>query len=149
MGRLFIIDSKASGVNGGGFTTGDWRKRDLNTILRNTISATLSSSQITLPAGTYIVRASAPGCQIGAHQTRFYNITDASITAAGTSEYVSSATYLASNRSFLSYSFTIVVAKVFEFQHRCNTTRATYGMGYAVGSGENEVYAIVEIIKTA
>jgi hypothetical protein len=146
MGRLFIIDSKEAGTDGGDFTSGDWRKRILNTIVYNTISgSSLSDSQITLPAGTYYMRASAPAYSVGAHQTRLYDVTGDSMITEGSSEYTPTDSGVA-NRSFLLSFFTIAAQKVFEFQHMCESTKNTVGMGHAAGY-ESEIYAIVEIIE--
>ena len=65
---LHIQDQKPQGTNGGTFTSGAWRTRDLNTVLTNTITgASLADNQITLPAGKYYVEASAPAYQTFAH----------------------------------------------------------------------------------
>ena len=51
---LHLADEKSQGTAGGSISTGSWTKTDLNTIKTNEItSASVSSSVISLPAGTY------------------------------------------------------------------------------------------------
>ena len=71
---LHIQDQKPQGTNGGTFTSGAWRTRDLNTVLTNTITgASLSANQITLPAGKYYVEAKSVATEVERHKVRFVN----------------------------------------------------------------------------
>jgi hypothetical protein len=81
--------------------------------VRNASSlASLASSQITLPAGTYFVQWSAPANYVGAHLTRLQNITDSTTIETGTSEFCESSTVtLNTNRSFGSAVFTLSTSK--------------------------------------
>ncbi len=148
--QLFHVrDEKASGTPGGTFTTGAWRTRTLNTIKTNEITgASLSSNQITLPAGTYYINAMAPGFNLGRHQTALYNITDSSFEIIGSSEYGTASTN-AVTRSFLNGRFTISAQKTFELQHRCETTDNTYGFGVDSIFSQVSVYAEAQIWRTA
>ena len=146
---LHVRDEKASGTNGGDFTSGAWRTRTLNTIKTNEITgASLSSNQITLPTGTYYINASAPGYDVTRHQTALYNITDSSFEIIGTSEYTNSAD-LVQTRSFVSGRFTISGQKTFELQHRCEVTKVTFGFGVGSNFSQIGVFANVEIWRTA
>jgi hypothetical protein len=144
---FFILqDNQASGTQGGTFTSGAWRTRDLQTTQVNSISgASVASNQITLGAGTYLVSASAPAWRTTSHQTRFYNITDSSETILGSVEQAV-VTNGDQTRSMLEGVFTIAATKVFELQHQCATTAATNGFG-AAGGITNEVYSIITIQK--
>lgn len=52
-----LIVSEESGSNAGGAAVSGWNNRTLNTVNKNTIAgASLSSSTVTLPSGTYSVR---------------------------------------------------------------------------------------------
>ena len=145
-----VRDEKASGTQGGTFTSGDWRTRTLNTSLTNEISgASLSSNQIILPSGTYFIIASAVGYSVDSHKVRLRNITDSSDSLIGTAERVGTASDC-QTKSFVIGRFTISAQKTFELQHRCNTTNSTYGFGVASGSySVVEVYADVQIWKVA
>lgn len=140
-------DEKTSGTSGGTFTSGAWRTRDLNTSQFNNItSASLASNQITLPAGTYTISATAPVYDIGYHQLRFYNITDSATAVLGISNYLRTGASATSMISVASGTFTIAASKVFEVQHQCDTTKADSGFGVAISFG-TEVYATVTITK--
>lgn len=149
---LHVIDSKSAGTEGGTFTSGDWRTRTLNTVSTNEISgASLSSNQITLPAGTFFIIASAPGHQVNRHQARLRNTTDGTTTLAGTTEYagVDAATAGGMSRSFIVGRFTIAAQKVFEIQHQSSVTKSGDGFGNAADHGETELYSWALIWKVA
>ena len=147
---LHVRDQKTANTAGGDFTAGSYVTRTLNTSLTNEISgASLGSNQITLPAGTYYIEASAPGFDCGGHKTRLYNTDDTSTILVGTSE-----TCVQGNetqtQSFVRGRFTLAAQKVLELQHQCGQTKATTGLGNPVNLGsEVEVYADVRIWKVA
>jgi hypothetical protein len=146
---LHVQDQKTSGTNGGTFTSGAWRTRDLNTSITNNISgASLGSNQITLPAGTYLIEASAPARQAGNHKAKLANITDTTDILIGTSEFTSDSNNVA-NRSFVFGTFTLAGTKVLELQHRCAVNQNTNGLGSASAFSVVEVYADVRIWKVA
>lgn len=143
-------DQETSGTNGGTFTSGSWQTRVLNTKVTDTASiATLASNQITLAAGTYEIRASAPAFYVNAHQTRLQNVTASTTLIIGTTEYTNAA--LSSGvqtRSFLSGRFTVAAGQALELQHQCTTTDSTTGLGVA-GSFGVEIYADLELWKVS
>jgi len=146
-GILHVQDQKTSGTSGGTFTAGDWRTRDLNAVLLNTIvGASLSANQITLPAGTFWIFASAPAREVQRHQARFYNVTDTAVECVGTPEQVADNNQ---SRSFIISRFTIAAAKTFELQHQCSTTDVTLGFGTAGNFNETEIYSDVRIVQEA
>ena len=137
-----IVDQKTSGTNGGDFSSGAYRTRDLNTVLSDAIHGiVVSSNQVSIPAGTYMIRASAPGVNVGSHQTRLQNITDGSTLILGTSE---SATTSGSTSSFVNGRITLDDTKTVELQHECSATQLSFGFGLA-NTGDAEVYAILSI----
>jgi hypothetical protein len=144
---VIVEDQKSSGTSGGTFTSGAWQTRTLNTLVRNHGTlASLSTDQLTLPAGTYYIAWSAPGFGVNSHQTRLQNITDTATVATGTSEFCSGSG--AQTSSSGSIVVTLAASKTFEMQHRCTVTSATSGFG--VGAGiTTEVYTRVEITKAA
>ena len=147
---LHVRDEKASGTHGGGFTSGSFLKRDLNTTLTNEISgASISSSVITLPAGTYYIKASAPACECQFHKAKLTNTTDSSDVIIGTSQHNRADNNYAVSRSYVIGRFTIASSKNFELQHRCSTTRSTDGFGLATSFSVVEVYTDVQIWKVA
>jgi hypothetical protein len=148
---LCYSDEKTSGTDGGTFTSGAWRTRNLNTEEADTGGyGSVASNQVTLAAGTYIAQWSAPAFDVDKHKTRLMNVTDAVVVSQGTSEDTGQSTSSdeMQSRSMGSTLFTIAATKAFEVQHYCQTTQVTDGLGRAFGSG-NERYTIVEFIRLA
>lgn len=144
---LHVRDEKSSGTAGGALTSGAWRTRDLNTTKTNTITgASLGSNQITLPAGTYLVQFGGCAGRVQRHQTRFYNITDATAVMYGENTRDSD-TVNVDHWSKGIAVFTITSAKVFELQHRSELSTSPDGFGSANSFGGVEVYADVFITK--
>ena len=154
VGGLFasyaIIRDEKSNADGGTFTSGDWRTRDLNTEVVDADGiVSISSNQFTLQAGSYLIKAVTPAYESAFHQNRLYNITDSSVVDTGSSAYTKVSSYVQTN-SILISRFTIASAKVFEVQHRCETTKASQGFGVRSSAGFTtaaDIYTIVEIYK--
>jgi hypothetical protein len=146
---LHVRDEKASGTNGGATTGGSWVKRDLNTTLTNEISgASISSSVITLPSGTYFIYAHAPTFTGGNHKIKLRNTTDSSDTLIGSTDYINNSVSSVT-RSFLAGRFTISAQKNFELQHRTSVTVTNNGFGESASMSVVEVYADVQIWKVS
>ena len=144
---VIVQDEKSSGTDGGTFTSGAWQQRTLNTVSTNTITgASLSSNQITLPAGTYYAKWSAPAFDVSEHQTRFVSTPTATITLYGTSELASAADSI-TTRSEGTAIFTIAAETDFQLEHRCAATASNDGFGNSNSFGNTQVYSIVEIWK--
>lgn len=142
-----LSDVKGSSVEGGTFTSGAWRTRDLNTEVDPSSIVTLSSNQFTLAAGTYLIRAKVPALQVDWHKAKLYNITDSTDDIIGTSEVSASANLYATSSSHIIGRITIAGTKTFEIQHRCTTTRANYGFGSTDNYSVSSIYTVVEIWK--
>ncbi len=142
-----VWDQKSAGTDGGTFTSGSWQTRDLNQIDDpDGIVSTLTANQISLPAGTYFVRASAPGASVQWHKTRLYDVTGAATLLVGTPEY-STGSGTNQTRSELVGRFTLGVSSLVELQHRCDSSESSVGLGRAAGWSEVETYAQLEIVK--
>lgn len=147
---LHVRDEKASGTAGGGFTSGSWQTRTLNTEKTNQITgASLSSSQITLPAGTYEIFARAPAFRCDDHKAKLYNVTDGADLVIGSNSQSGSVGAYSMTDSIVRGQFTLATAKVLELRHQCLTTRATNGWGTASTFGVVEVFAEVLIRQLA
>ena len=143
-----IADQKTSGTDGGTFTSGAWRTRDLNTEVTDVDNiVSKSSKQFTLQAGTYLIKARATGYDCDRHQLRIRNITDASTVRFGISNFVNQ-TYNVFSTAVVVGRTTISGAKVFELQHQAQSTKTTFGLGVA-SNFTTEVFAEVEIYKEA
>jgi len=145
-----VQDQKSSTTDGGTFTSGAFRTRDLNTEVFDPDGiVSLSSNQFTLQAGTYFIRWSAPAFFCQRHVTELFNITDSTSDGIGSTEFCNT-TDGDQNRSIGSKRLTITGAKAFEIRHRCQTTATTNGFGVSHDfAGTGTVYTIVEIFKEA
>lgn len=154
-----ICDLKASTVDGGTFTSGDWRTRDLNTTIFDPDSiATVASNQFTLGVGTYTIEFSAPAFDVGKNQARLYDITAGATVASDTGiagNGISQA--MSINTSYPTQTCAVGTARVtvssgtrtYEVQHKCLSTKGTTGFGNASDMGEDEIYTVVKIYKEA
>mgnify|MGYP003133127688 CR=1 FL=1 len=144
-----IADQKTQSTNGGTFTSGAWRTRDLNTELADADGiVSISSNKFTLQAGTYLVIVSAPAYKVTRHSARLMNDTDGTAVAYGTNASCSSDL----TRSIVIARFTITGAKEFLVSHHCQDDRSNDGFGINVNdqwSVPSETYTFVEIYKEA
>jgi len=143
---LHIQKQAASGVSGGAGTAGAYNTRPLDTIIKNTITgASLTSNQITLPAGTYKIWAYISTYSAGSTRTRLRNITDSSNTLLGLSEYSNTGSPGSASQALIG-AFTLTSTKVLELQQWIQFSQGS-NLGIAVSSGDNEVFANVLIVK--
>jgi hypothetical protein len=145
-----IIDRKAAGTDGGAFTSGADRTRDLNRIDVDTAGiATLASNQFTIPAGTYEYTIRAPAHSVGRNSAWLYNITDAVEVDRG-QNFFASTTGNAGAAAIITGQMVLQGTKTFEVRHRCETTNGTNGFGVSINSGFTvpfEYYTTVELHK--
>ena len=149
-GYFYARDEKAVGTDGGS-SVGGVQTRTLNTVANNTLSgASLSTNQITLPAGTYRVVAKAQAFRTLRTKIYLYNVTDSTLELSGISSYSDTSEGVAIMPS-LSGVFTIAGAKVFELRHYTAAARADVGLGVGTNFSASglECYAEIEIFKVA
>lgn len=142
----YIKDVKSSGTNGGTFTAGAWQTRDFNDLSGDTSFITLDSNQITIYPGKYLIRGSAPAHQTSRHKAKLRNITDSTDDIIGSTEYINP-TYSIQTPSFICGMLELTEKKVFELQHKTETTSTTFGFGVASGFTVDEIYAQLAITK--
>lgn len=137
---LHVRDEKANNTNAGANSAGV-NTRELNTVVVNTITgASLSSNQVSLPAGMYKVNFAAPCLgTVGVHRTYLYNVTDSVILIAGINSYGGTTVTCSESAGF--GVFTISGTKTIELRHYIQASVAAYGLGGAVNSGDQEIYA--------
>lgn len=127
-----VIDQKAQGVNGGTFTSGAWRQRDLNTTVEDVgaIVASLATNRITLVAGTYRCRIRVPAYNCGRVRSRLFNFTDSvAVLPVGSSTYINGT----AGDTWIRGKFTIAASKELQIEQVCQTTAATHGFGVSLG----------------
>ncbi len=144
-GILLIRDVKTSNTDGGTFTNGAWRVRDLNDLQGDSTFVTLASNEFSLSEGVYSVRWSAPAYKVGTHQTRLYNVSTSAVVSAGSPENSSTADNTG-NMSVGNAVLEIDSTTTFRLEHRGTSSQTTNGFGTGGNFGD-EVYSQVMIIK--
>ena len=143
----YYEEQESSGTDAGTMTSGTWHVRALNTEVADPDNiGSLSGNKVTLQAGTYFARWSAPAREVDRHQTRLYNDTDDSQIAMGETYQTHFSGDASTGTSSGATRFTISGAKDIALQHKCNYTQANYGQGLHNNFG-TEVYARLEIFK--
>ena len=143
-GYAIFCDQKTSGTDGGTFTSGAWRVRDLNTTIANTdtTNIALGTNQFTLQAGNYYVQwqALAGAPNMSAHQSGLHDAS--SFVQMGKSMR----NWTGTGDSCGFARVTPGSATTYTIQHRCHTTTADTGLGYS-GAFAVEIYSVVQIFK--
>lgn len=149
-GFIILEDRKAAGTNGGTFTSGARRTRDLNTeVVDIENHCTLSANQFTLAAGTYRVFAESTGFLVDGHRCWVRNVTDGVDVAFGMSAFSSSASLNCNTVATAWGRFTIASSKTFELQAQCHFTNAGDGFGVQANGIDTEIYSRVTLWKEA
>ena len=145
---LHIQDQRPSGTDGGTFTTGAWRTRNLNTVLTNEITgASLASDTVTLPAGDYYIEGEFTAFRCNQNVAKLYNDSDSSDILIGTVAYSDSSESDAVVSSNVRGNFTLGAEKDLTILHQCTLTQTGNGLGVAADFGVVEVYADLRLWK--
>ena len=144
-GVAILTEEYASGFYGTAITTGDFRKRNLNTTRYNgdSVVTSLSGGAFTLPAGNYFFNAIVHNYGTRESVSRIYNTSDSVEVARGLMSF-SAATECQSD--LVGY-VTISDSKTFELQNRIFQTSSVYtnGMYWSVGNNVNCQLSILKI----
>ncbi|GGX99001.1 hypothetical protein GCM10007386_32400 [Pseudoduganella dura] len=145
---LHVRDEKPSGTGGGAAFLDATQTRTLNTVKTNSIpGASLSASQISLPAGRYRIHGRAPALLGGRMQAFLWNVTDSSYALRGSSELAASG---ASSASTICGELEISTTKVFSLRHyTASPSSDTTALGGPVSSGLGEVYSELFVEKVS
>ena len=145
---VVVADVKAANTPGGTFTSGAWRTRDLNTLLVNPQGlASVAANQFTLAPGDWTIFVSAPANSVGRNQLRLLNVTTGD-TEIATSMSGNAATALNTFTVWLVARAAFVVPTTFRVEHQGVVTANTIGFGGAANLGVNEMYTVVEAVRT-
>lgn len=146
---LHVRDEKTATTSGGSSSAATDNVRTLNTVVTNEITgASLASNQITLPAGTYSIQATAPAFLTNRHRIFLYNTSDSAVEVLGRNVY-SDSTDSGFNTSDMTGRFTIASSKVFELRHYTESARASNGLGVDANDSRTSIFADVIITKVA
>jgi hypothetical protein len=145
-GVMILADQKPDTTSGGPSVVGD-NIRDLNTVIKNTISgASLSANRVQLPLGSYFILAMVPSYHSGQAKSYLFNYTDTLVEVTGSSSYSANGSNAAAVSTILD-GFTIATTKQFELKLTTVGAFAINGLGVASSSGLVEVYSQVYIAK--
>lgn len=171
-GIALIIDQKDSGTNGGTFSNGAWRARDLNIIKFEADDMNIGGANGSYPdsflifgAGLnttdYFIRWACPAFDVGNHQTRAVLLADTGSSGEGEvvlgygSNAYSHASYPNTTYSvgWARLDYNGSATRQVQIQHRCQTSRTVTGFGVdnsfasEAGGTTKEIYTTVEIWK--
>jgi len=145
-----IGDVKANDVDGGTFTSGAWRTRDLNTELFDPDGiVSISSNQFTLQAGSYLIEAIAPAYRTNRHRMKLYQTSGTPADIALSISCFSSNLYGDQTNADLSARVTISSATTYEIRHQADVSHSTFGFGVGANFSTTELYTVVKIFKEA
>lgn len=143
-------EQQASGTNGGNLNAGAWTKRTLNTTVTNGITGcSISSSVITLTAGTYKISSGVPAYNTNGFGTRLRNTTAGTTIVRGTA-LLADDRYQTNIYAQLQGIFTLTGSTTIELQYYAsnNYNANSGGIAFAQGDG-NEIYANILIERIA
>jgi len=171
-GVALIVDRKNSGTNGGTFSNGAWRARDLNATIFEADDMNIGGANGNYPDSflifsqglnttDYFIRWACPAFDVGVHQTRAVML--AHTGSSGEGEVILG--YGSNSHSHTSYPNTTYsvgwarlqyggsATREVQIQHRCTTSKTTTGFGIdnsfasEAGGTTKEIYTTVEIWK--
>lgn len=148
--KLFHLQHiEASSADGGGNQASSNNQRTLNSTVVNQISgASVSSNDVTLPAGTYIIDGYANAFRVNRHFLRWYNVTDSSYIINGQSVFADVNNEV-QNLATISGRFTISAQKLFALMHYTQTNNSqSNALGISSGVTTNH-YVNLRIWKVA
>ncbi len=143
-----VVDKKTAGTPGGSFITGNWRVRDLNTILfgaQNIRGVTNNTVQI--HSSPYLYFGWAPANSVDRHQTRVEDTTNNDIIESGSTVTANALNTHASNSIFSGFIPAKSPPVDITVFHRCDTTKNTDGFGIAGFGPQEEIYAVIFLLK--
>ncbi len=151
-GYALLSERQSSGTNGGlAPVTSSWFTRTLNDLETNIAGISLNSNEFTLPEGSYLIRAHAPGHRVLNFRIRLFNITDGTPSIPGRaafaangpdSEEIGEAHWAGFTTLDSPKSFRLEMYALFQ-----GTSDAA--LGYSTNTGDDEVYTQIEIIQLA
>ncbi len=137
-----FVDAKSSGVDGGTFTLGARRQRDINHEINNTVNgASLGTNEYNIPSGSYYAEIDCEvGGSVGPHKAWLYDST-------GAADLLSGSVSKDLNTAKIKGIFNVSVPSTIRVQHQCTNTVTNTGFGEATSFGDSEIYLDARIWK--
>lgn len=139
-----VYDEKSAGTNGGTFTNGAWRTRDLNQSEGGEGWLSLGTNEFTLQPGSYFVKISAPCYLVANNVARLRDSSDTTTYIQGQS---SRSNVDADVNALVVGRVSITSPETFIVQHQGTLTQATNGFGNGNSLGGTSIFTTVEITK--
>lgn len=121
-----------SNSDGGTATSGAWRVLSLTEYFNFISGCSISSNQITLPAGKYYLTGHCMFYAVNACAIRIYDITNTALLISGSGNTLTAADFVAMPNLISGY-FELSSSVIIEFQYQVQTTRASTGLGACNG----------------
>lgn len=145
----YVRHELAANTAGGTATSGSWLTLPINTEVFDPDGLlTISSNQLTIGAGTYLVQARAPFFRTGAARLRVQDITNTATLGLGAVAYSNNGAN-DSGGAHVTARFTLAGSTVIELQYRVEFTKATDGLGTVSNWSVVEVYGELELWREA
>jgi len=146
----YFEDQKSANTVGGAASGGGtYYTRTLNTAVHNSITgASLTSNEVSLPAGTYLIEGMCPAFRVAQHKCRLYNATGSVVIAYGTSEYTAVGSGdLVTTKSIVLTKATFASGTSIRLEHAVGNPTSTSDYGRAANLTGSEVYSTLRIWK--
>lgn len=122
--------------------TGQYNIRTLNTTVFDTIGTSLSSNQVTIPAGRYVVLANCVTFRTGRTSSRLYNVTDSSVILRGSGHRNNDTSVPDTLNTWIYGQFEVSATKAIRLEtYITNNPGSGVAMGIAINIGEPEIYS--------
>lgn len=146
---LHVQDQKTAGTNGGSSATGSFTKRDLNTTLTNEITgATLTTSVVSLPPGTYYAEGFSPFNQTNDTAIKLRDTTNSTDLIIGNG-YNFGTSGDSKGDLRLAGRFTLAGTANIELQYNCTTINTIDGLGEGTSLGLVGVFTDLRIWRVS
>ena len=134
----------AGGTNGSGSS---WHTYPFNTesFDPDGIGA-LSSNQVTLQAGKYLITWGIDAYRWGEHNTYIENVTDGTELGRGNNGRAGGSDYTTAHLAGSAY-LNCSSAKAIALKYKASAATSTYGLGVERNSGADEVYGVLTVLK--
>ena len=144
---MHVQEQQPSGTAGGAGTSATETTRNLNTVLINNISgASLLAGKITLPIGTYLIKAWANAYSVSKHKVFVKEGTNYLIYGSSSN---AANTYAGDSESFASGTITAATSIDIFLSHYIQAHVSASDYGLATSDGQIEIYADIKIWKVA
>ena len=143
-GGFWATDKKATNTDGGSFSSGAWRTRDLNELeykFGNVGTISVGTNTVTPTEGWWLLMWSAPAIRVERHISRIY--TSWGGIQYGTASRTPSPGYHNESRSTGCARFWFNGSQYFQVQHKCSTGQSS---SYGFGDGQVENPRFTEVL---